>query len=137
VRFSQVELVPEAGYREPGVPGCLVLTRPGDIRAAYGNCRLLPAPDLERCLLVMVHRGPCPTGGHAIRISGIEQRGDEVTVVTARRDPRPGDSVTMMITYPRDCVAVERSELAFRGRLHFHFVDERGATLGRVTAEID
>ena len=137
MQFSRVELQPVAGFRDPNAPACFVLTRASDVGAAYGDCRFRPDLDLKRCFLVAVHRGPCPTGGYAIRISGIEQHGDEVTVTIAQRDPRPGEPVTMMITHPRDCVAVERSELVFRGKLHFHFVDERGSKLGKATAQID
>lgn len=137
MRFFRVELQPAAGYRDPSAPAHLVLTGAADVAAAYGDCRLHPALDLRGHFLVAVHRGPCSTGGYAIRISGVEQQGDEVTVTVARRDPRPGDPVTMMITHPRDCVAVERSALAPKGRLHFHFVDERGAKLSQVTIDID
>ena len=137
MRFLRVELQPGAGYRDLSAPAHLVLTGTADVGATYGDCRLRPSPDFGRHFLVAVHRGPCPTGGHTIRINDIEQHGDEVTVTIARRDPRPGEPVTMMITHPRDCVAVERSALICRGRLHFHFVDERGKKLSQVTAHID
>ncbi len=136
MRFTRIELVTPEPIKECDAPRYLVLTRREELLAAYQVSDYEPPVDFERCFLVAAHRGFCPSGGYGVRIRGLEQRGDQVVVRLAHRNPRPGEFVTMVVTYPRDVVGVERSELNPRGVLHFHFVDEQSAILGRVTASV-
>lgn len=134
MRFVRVEMVTPEPMRNPEAPVYAVLTRSEDLLALYGvgDCEL----DFGRCFLVAVHRGFCPSGGYSVRVRSLEQEGNQVTVRLDHRDPRPQEMVTQVITYPRDLVQVERSELSPRGSLHFRFVDERAATRAEITADI-
>lgn len=136
MHFVRVELVTREPVRNPEAPVYAVLNRREDLLALYGTGDHGPGIDLERCFLVAVHRGYCPSGGYSVRVRSLEQQGDQVTVRVDHRDPRPGDFVTQAITYPQDLVQVERSELNPAGRLHFRFTDEREVTRAEVAADI-
>lgn len=136
MRFTRVSLVTPEPIGKPEAAGCQVLTSREELLTLYKVSDCQPALDFDRCFLLAVHRGCCPTGGYGVRVAGLEQQGDQVTVRLVYQNPRPGDFVTLAITYPRELVQVERSELRFGGRLRFRFVDERSATLAEVTADI-
>ncbi|MCL6580057.1 MAG: protease complex subunit PrcB family protein [Firmicutes bacterium] len=121
-RFRRVELgSPEPLPFDPE-PAYLVIGSAEELSRFLGVHRWSPPIDWSREVLLVASRGECPTGGYTVAISRLERRPSETLKATVTfGDPAPTDFVTMVVTYPRAAVAVERdsvtgvSEVIFAG----------------------
>lgn len=131
-----------SGFRrlgEPETPGYHVIASPEEFDATYApfegaGCS---RPDLSAYVLVGVHRGLCPTGGYWVRIVELKHCGSEVVVKVDIRNPRPGELVTLAMTYPADAVLVPKDILPKTEPVVFRFVDSAGKELARKEAVIE
>ncbi|MCL4426103.1 MAG: protease complex subunit PrcB family protein [Firmicutes bacterium] len=112
------------------LPAYLVFTSSREMAAVYGR-DVGSKLDLEENILVAAHRGLCRTGGYTIRIESVQAAEREVIVRLSLTDPRPGDFVTMVMTYPRDMVLIQKSTLPSRGDLIFKFVGPGGIVMAQ------
>jgi hypothetical protein len=81
-----------------------------------------PAVDFARDMLVVAATGTRPSGGFAIRVTGVTQRGDDLEVTVLETCPPPGAMVTMELTRPVAVVSVPRLALVPR------FTERRSAS---------
>jgi hypothetical protein len=94
--------------------------------------RLLPnaaAPDGR--VLVVVFQGQQRTGGHAIRVTAIERRGDQLVVRATFTSPAPGAMVTQVLTSPAHVVAIPSADAS--GVREAVLVDETGVERARTS----
>ena len=108
-----------------------VIDSPQQLERTFGARPLSPGIDFGRELLVVAHRGFCPTGGYGIRVTSVTVAGSEVRVAMQLQDPPPGAMVIMIITYPRAELVIARKALP-AGPVEFAFFDHTGKELGRV-----
>ncbi len=134
--FRRVQLTSREPLRFHSLPKYLVFTSAEELGEAYGvsASSAEAGVDWDREFLVVAQREECPTGGYSITIEGLNRPApDELRVTVSRSDPGPADFVTMVITYPRDVVAVSRRGL--EGVRKVTFVDPGGRVLR--TVEVD
>lgn len=120
LRFRRVALdLSELPFRPE--PACLALTSAADFAREFGISVRPEAVDWPRELLIVVERGECPTGGYTVTIEAVvlARGGEELVIEVSRCDPAPDAFVTMVITYPRDAVAVARRGLDAVRRVSF------------------
>jgi len=114
-------------------PVYLVITSAGQFCEAFGTTDPPAGIDWRREFLLVAQRGECPTGGYTVTIKTVSLSAPgELTVEVVQSDPAPDDFVTMIVTYPRDAVAVPRHGLERVRRVIF--VSPAGTVLG--TAEV-
>lgn len=92
--------------------------------------------DLERALackagdeiFIIATRGEKPTGGYMIQIDEIKMEREEdknkVIVYTTFKDPKPGDIVTQVVTYPYTVAKTDLKELPDKIELKINYEDE-------------
>ncbi len=95
-----------------------------------------PAVNWRRSFVLVGTQGAKPTAGYGISFVALRQSGDEahvIHVITALKEPDPGESVEMVLTQPYIVEQVELSSIAaLRTPLTFIFETEAGEELGRV-----
>lgn len=108
--------------------------------------RLLPGPpqdarlefaeriDWRRQVVLLAHRGECPTGGYGVRITGVREDGGRLRVEILLRDPGPGEFVTMVMTYPADAAVLPRSR--FKGQRITVVFEAGGRELGSQVVDL-
>jgi hypothetical protein len=135
LKFRQVDLSsPQALPFRPD-PDYLVFASSEALAAFYEVPPWSSGVDWAREFLLVAERGECPTGGYRLVIETVTRPSHPAADLVAKVvmvDPRPGDMVTMALTFPRAAVAVERAGL--EGLRRVVFVDARGRTLR--TAEV-
>lgn len=118
VPFERVSLGPYGDEAMFESPRFFVLLSEAEYRDVYGFRRAHEDPqepkhgpkvDFEKHILITVHRGLCPTGGYTVKIVDITAFRNEVRVYVRRRDPKPDEIVTLVMTYPYDAVLVPRA----------------------------
>lgn len=117
-------------------PRCFVFGSDDAVRRVYGLNSLSPSLDFSQSVVIAVHRGQARSGGHDIKIEGVESDGGQVAVHVRRIDPPPGAFVTMALTYPRTLVRVKRDDLGGTGPWTFGFFDEKGHLLATVHEQV-
>lgn len=120
---------PEAG------PRFWVFASAAGLAAAFGSGQ--PEIDFERYLVLVAHRGFCPSSGYDIGLEAAEQEGDTVTVRVRLTDPPAGAITLTVITYPRTASLLDKAALQPAGPLTFRFVDRAGRLLGVCEAGAD
>jgi hypothetical protein len=81
-----------------------------------------PAVDLARDMLVVAATGTRPSGGFAVQVTGVMQRGTDLEVTVLETCPPPGARVSRALTRPVVVVRVPRLALVPR------FVETRSAS---------
>ena len=116
-------------------PEFSVFSSEEEFMQAYGLKEYAPRVDFSRYFLVIVHQGPCPTGGYRITIEKVELgKPGQLAVRVRLEEPEPDDIVTLIGTNPRDMVLVPKSLTANRdGSAVFSFIDQRGNCLARMS----
>jgi hypothetical protein len=71
------------------------------------------------------------SGGHGIGIEKVTMSGNTMTVQVRAKSPRPGDMVTMMLTYPSDFILIDRNIVDVWGGVNVTFVDQQGQVLSK------
>jgi hypothetical protein len=82
-------------------------------------------------VMVAAFQGPQMTGGYAIRITGIERRGDQLLVRATTTKPGPGALVTQVLTSPAHVVSIGVADAA--GAREAILLDQSGAEIARAT----
>lgn len=67
---------------------------------------ILPAVDAARQVVVLVALGERPSGGHAIRVTAVESRGDSLLVHVESTRPGPDCMSAAVMTQPFEFVAI-------------------------------
>ncbi len=93
-----------------------ILTSEEQVKQVYAEFVARPPVSFARDVLIVAHRGVCPTGGYVIRVMSVESRGKALVVNLVTSDPGPGDYVSLAATCPNDCVAVSRASIGRPGR---------------------
>jgi hypothetical protein len=94
--------------------------------------RLLPnAATPDGRVLVAVFQGQQRTGGHAIRVTAIERRGDQLVVRATFTSPAPGAMVTQVLTSPAHVVSIPSADAS--GVREAVLVDETGVERARTS----
>ncbi len=88
----------------------------------------LPDIAFENELPILVSLGERPTGGYAVEIDSVIQRGDTLIVTVSCRSPQPDEFVTMAFTYPYSFIVLNRDEIGTVDRVVF--VDWEKTPLG-------
>jgi len=78
---------------------------------AGGQPGRAPAVDFKQEMVIAVFLGQKPTGGYAVEVTGVRQKGKRLVVEARVRQPDPGGFVTQALTQPYELVAVKRSNL--------------------------
>jgi hypothetical protein len=123
-----------------GEPTFLVFNSAEEMLRAYAAPSCIPRRVFQDHVVLAFHRGFCRTGGHFVRILSLAREGGEVTVRVQYSDPKPGDFVTLVFTYPFDMVQIPRSSLRRddgRKDLLFRVVDSGGREVCRREVSID
>lgn len=98
-----------------------------EILPRYKNLERALACKVDDQIYVIATRGEKPTGGYAVQIDSIEKVKTEdqtkVVVYTTFKDPKPGDIVTQVITYPFIVVKTELKELPDKIELKVKYND--------------
>jgi hypothetical protein len=81
-----------------------------------------PAVDFARDMLVVAATGTRPSGGFAVQVTGVMQRGTDLEVTVLETCPPPGARVSRALTRPVVVVRVPRLALVPR------FVETRSAS---------
>ncbi|MBI4286563.1 MAG: protease complex subunit PrcB family protein [Chloroflexi bacterium] len=91
----------------------------------------LPAgADLKSNIYLVAYWGMRPNPGHQIKIGGVEQAGDRVTVKVEFKEPEPGKFYPQVIVYPISVAQVASKAV---GKVTtFVFVDQGGKQLAEV-----
>jgi len=121
-------------------PTCFVFNSAEEMLKAYAAPNSIPRRVFKDHVVLAFHRGLCKTGGHFVRIVSLTREGGEVTVRVQHSDPKPGDFVTLVFTYPFDMVQIPRSSLRRddgRKDLLFRVVDSGGREVCRREVSID
>lgn len=71
------------------------------------------------------------SGGYGIGVEKVTMSGNNMTVLVRTKSPRPGDMVTMMLTYPSDFVLIDRNVVDIWGGVNVTFVDQQGQVLSK------
>lgn len=71
-------------------------------------------------LYIVVTRGEKPTGGYSVTITDIVQKGDKMIVHYTYRDPGQDEMVTQNVTYPKDIVAIDKTQKKLYFQLDEH-----------------
>jgi len=79
---------------------------------------------------LVAYLGSSP-GGYGIGIEKVTMSGNNMTVLVRTKSPRPGDMVTMMLTYPSDFVLIDRNVVDIWGGVNVTFVDQQGHVLSK------
>ena len=76
-----------------------------------------PAPkvDFATTMVVGIHMGTRPSGGHSVEITRIERDGADLVVTYRERAPGPNEMATMVMTSPFQLVTTAK----FDGRVRF------------------
>jgi len=61
----------------------------------------------EDKIYILVAYGEKPTAGYTVEISKVEKLDGNINVYASFQDPKPGDMVATVITYPYDLVVIE------------------------------
>ncbi len=131
VPWRTVSLRFEGAVPEAREMGFWVLGSLAEFEQAFGTREFRPAIDFERELLVVLHRGFCPTGGYAIDVESVVAEGSRIWVTVKLQDPPRGAMVLMIITYPRAEFTLAKGDLP-PVPLQFVFGDRAGGELGEV-----
>ncbi|TCO73141.1 protease complex subunit PrcB family protein [Marinisporobacter balticus] len=98
-----------------------------EILPRYKNLERALACKVDGEIFVITTRGEKPTGGYTIQIDRIEKfKEDDKTkmiVYTTFKDPKPGDIVTQVITYPYVVVKTDLKELPDKIELKIKYND--------------
>lgn len=124
---------------EDARPECEVITRPEELEMLLRVAQFqepIPPVDLERQVVLAVLQGLKKTGGYAISISRVSQKGTLVEVEVMVVEPEPGSITIQILTSPYHLVCLDREAFKPRGELRFVFLDERGNLLEEVLAEV-
>jgi hypothetical protein len=93
----------KGGHGGPPTPTQMVARSESEwqrLAALFGLRPPLPPIDFSRQMVVAVGLGQRPTGGHAVAILSVEERGGALYVRYREQRPRPGDFVTQVLTTP-------------------------------------
>jgi hypothetical protein len=94
--------------------------------------RLVPsATTSDGRVLVAAFQGQQNTGGHSIRITAIERRGDQLVVRATFSSPGAGAMVTQVLTSPAHVVSIAAADAI--GLREAILQDESGTERARVT----
>ncbi len=124
---------------EEARPECEVITSAEELEMLLRVIQpqeALPPVDLERQLVLAVLQGPKKTGGYAVSISRVSQKGSLVEVEVVVMEPEPGSITIQILTSPYHLVALDREDFDLRGELRFVFLDDRGNLLEEVLAKV-
>ncbi|QZY57403.1 protease complex subunit PrcB family protein [Crassaminicella profunda] len=98
-----------------------------EILPRYKSLERALACKVDGEIFVIATRGEKPTGGYAIQIDGIEKvkidDQTKVVVYTTFKDPKPGDIVTQVITYPFVVVKTDLTDLPDKIELKVKYND--------------
>ncbi|WP_231701844.1 protease complex subunit PrcB family protein [Crassaminicella thermophila] len=98
-----------------------------DILPRYKTLERALACKIDGEIYVIVTRGEKPTGGYTVEIDRIELVDEDnktrMVVYTTFEDPKPGDIVTQVITYPYVAVKTELKELPDKIELKVKYDD--------------
>ncbi len=123
LRFRRIEFRSPEPLRFCDSPSFHVVVAQEELSRLYGVSSLVVTPDpvaWEREFVLIAERGECPTGGYSVRIEALDRApSGELVVRVIETDPAPTDFVTMVITHPRDAVAVRRGGLEGLSRVSF------------------
>ena len=86
--------------------------------------------DFSKKIALFAYLGSSP-GGYGIGIEKVTMSGNHMTVLVRTKSPRPGDMVTMMLTYPSDFVLIDRNTVDIWGGVTVTFVDQQGQVLSK------
>lgn len=78
--------------------------------AHNGSSDEQPEVDFSRQSVLAVFAGEKPTGGHSIRITGVQQQGRSLVVSYSETSPGPDAMVTQVITAPAHLVRIDKSQ---------------------------
>ncbi|WP_255547712.1 protease complex subunit PrcB family protein [Crassaminicella indica] len=98
-----------------------------EILPRYKSLERALACKVDGEIFVIATRGEKPTGGYTIQIDSIEKVNidgkTKLVVYTTFKDPKPGDIVTQVITYPYVVVKTELEELPDKIELKVKYDD--------------
>lgn len=77
-----------------------------EIHAGRTSAEAAPTVDFSRHMLIVVALGTRPTGGFAVKVRGVETRGDRLEVAVLESCPPPGAMVIAALTQPVEVVRV-------------------------------
>lgn len=107
------------------------LDEPGFIEA-YGLREYAPVIDFQHEVLVVAHRGPCPSAGYGVGLAEASLERGALIIKVSFEDPAPGVVTAAVITYPRAFGLIERSLLPESlDRMATRFVGPDGKVLTR------
>lgn len=86
--------------------------------------------DFSKKVALFAYLGSLP-GGYGIGIEKVTLSGNNMTVLVRTKSPRPGDMVTMMLSYPSDFVLIDRNIVDIWGGINVTFVDQQGQVLSK------
>ena len=87
--------------------------------AAPSVINSLPTIEFEDELPILVSLGKRPTGGYAVEIDSVIQKGTTLIVTVSCRSPQPDEFVAMAFTYPYSLVVLNRAEIGTVDRILF------------------
>lgn len=137
--ISQYGRGDESATEDETRPECEVITRAEDLEMLLKVASLqeeIPPVDLERELVLAVLQGPKRTGGYAVSVSRVTQKGSLVEVRVEVVEPEPGSITIQILTSPYHLVTLDRDAFNPRGQLRFVFLDEQDNLLEEVLAEV-
>lgn len=101
-----------------------------DDRIPKAALQKLKDVDFSNKVALFAYLGSSP-GGHGIGIEKVTMSGNAMTVQVRAKSPRPGDMVTMMLTYPADFVLIDRNIVDIWGGVNVTFIDQQGQVLSK------
>ena len=96
----------------PKQPVFVVVSSKDEFEKIFTTCPTFAAtdfPDFTQKRILGLFAGPKPTGGYGIKIQSIEQDDCQIVVQYFETEPKVGDGVTGVVTYPADYVVIPKS----------------------------
>lgn len=96
-------------------PSFIIISSEEDIKKNFTTCdSFAPAdfPDFTKKRILVLFAGAKPTGGYSIKIQSIKEDDCQITVDYFETQPKPGEQVIQVLTYPVDYVVIPKNNKA-------------------------
>ncbi len=109
---TPVNVVQQITGNDPGLinPSVTVITSPAQLQALGSKDLAAKKIDFGRWSVVLLALGQQPTGGYWARITGVQDRGDQIFVQGLANKPGPNDSVTQGVTCPYAAALIAKTK---------------------------
>lgn len=106
------QVLSESGYQGKDGKSYEVIKDNASLRKLYIaiNDPQVPKVDFSKSRIVALFLGQRTSGGYAIKVKSVSEKGDKIYVTVEEKKPKPGDMVTMAITNPFTIVKINSTK---------------------------